>query len=263
MNVQAPLPPGPPVLSLVMPCYNEEAIVTHTATRLIGAFRSAELRLQLVAVDNGSKDRTGEILRALAEQYPEVTPHRVDVNQGYGFGVLSGLPDAVAPWVGIIPCDGQVDPADVVQLYEAAAASGVPVIAKVRRRFRLDGFHRKLVSVSYNLFVRLLWPRLQSIDLNGSPKIFPRDLVSRLQLTSKGWLLDPELMIKAHYLGVPVMEYNIFARMRGAGTSHVRPAAMLEFFGALLAARFTGRWRPTTPAVTTSVPLSSEPRSIQ
>jgi len=263
MNVQAPLPPGPPVLSLVMPCYNEEAIVTHTATRLIGAFRSAELRLQLVAVDNGSKDRTGEILRALAEQYPEVTPHRVDVNQGYGFGVLSGLPDAVAPWVGIIPCDGQVDPADVVQLYEAAAASGTMVIAKVRRRFRLDGLRRKLISVSYNVFVRLLWPRLQSIDLNGSPKLFPRDLIPRLQLTSKGWLLDPELMIKAHYMGVPVMEYNIFARMRGAGVSHVRPAAMLEFFGALLAARFTGRWRPAPAAATVAPPLSSAPGTIR
>ena len=177
--------------------------------------------------------------------------------------MLSGLPDAVAPWVGIIPCDGQVDPADVVQLYEAAAAGGTAVIAKVRRRFRLDGLRRKLISVSYNVFVRLLWPRLQSIDLNGSPKLFPRDLIPRLQLTSKGWLLDPELMIKAHYMGVPVMEYNIFARMRGAGVSHVRPAAMLEFFGALLAARFTGRWRPAPVAATVAPPLSSAPGTIR
>lgn len=263
MSVPSTLPSGPPVLSLVMPCYNEEAIVSHTAIKLVGAFRGAELRLQLVAVDNGSTDRTGEILRELAAKYPEVTPHRVEVNQGYGFGILSGIPDATAPWVGMIPCDGQVDPADVVQLYEAAVASGVPVIAKVRRRFRLDGFRRKVVSVCYNAFVRLLWPTLQSIDLNGSPKIFPRDLIPRLQLSSKGWLLDPELMIKAHYLGVPVMEYNIFGRMRGAGVSHVRPAAMLEFFGALLAARFTGRWRPAPPAVTTTAPLSSAPRSIR
>ena len=176
MSVLTPLPAGPPVLSLVMPCYNEQAIVSHTATKLIGAFRAAELRLQLVAVDNGSKDRTGEILRELAAQYPELTPHRVEINQGYGFGVLSGLPVAVAPWVGIIPCDGQVDPADVVQLYEAASAGGIPVIAKVRRRFRLDGFRRKIISVCYNVFVRMMWPSLQSIDLNGSPKLFPRDL---------------------------------------------------------------------------------------
>jgi glycosyltransferase involved in cell wall biosynthesis len=246
-----------------MPCYNEEAIVSHTAVKLIAAFRAAELRLQLVAVDNGSKDRTGAILAELAAQYPEVTPHRVEVNQGYGFGVLSGLPVGVAPWVGIIPCDGQVDPLDVVQLYEAAVASGTQVIAKVRRRFRLDGFRRKVVSVCYNVFVRLMWPSLQSIDLNGSPKLFPRELLPQLQLNSRGWLLDPELMIKAHYLGVPVMEYNIFARMRGAGVSHVRPAAMLEFFQALLAARFTGRWRPAPPPVTAAPPVPSASRSTR
>ena len=243
--MQTPLPSAPPVLSLVMPCYNEESVVRHTVTKLIRAFRVAEHPLQVVAVDNGSRDCTGEILKSLAAEYPEVTHHRVEENQGYGFGVICGLPLATAPWVGIIPCDGQVDPHDVVELYEAAKANGGQVIAKVRRRFRLDGFRRKVVSVSYNVFVRLLWPRLRSIDINGNPKLFPRELIPQLQLTSKGWLLDPELMIKAHYLGVPVMEYNVFARMRGAGISHVRPSAMLEFFSALIAARFTGCWRPS------------------
>jgi hypothetical protein len=148
--------------------------------------------------------------------------------------------------VGIIPADGQVDAEDVVRLYEAAAAAGRQVVAKVRRRFRLDGLARKTVSVAYNLFVRLLWPGLGSIDVNGSPKLFPREVLPLLELKSKGWLLDPELMIKAHYLGLPVLEFNVFGRMRGNGLSHVRAGTCWEFLRLLLYYRFSGelgRWR--------------------
>src|SRR2546430_17394480 len=115
--MQTPLPSGPPVLSLVMPCYNEESVVRHTVTKLMRPFRVAEHPLQVVAVDNGSRDCTGEILKSLAAEYSEVAHHRVEENQGYGFGIICGLPLAIAPWVGIIPCDGQVDPHDVVELY--------------------------------------------------------------------------------------------------------------------------------------------------
>jgi hypothetical protein len=67
-----------------------------------------------------------------------------------------------------------------------------------------------------------------------------------MQLTSRQWFLDPEIMIKAHYLGVRVLEYNVFARMRGSGLSHVRASTCWEFLTALLRYRFSGelsRWR--------------------
>jgi len=59
-----------PDLSLVMPCYNEEALVGYTIPKLFDAFSKAGHQLELVAVDNGSCDRTGERLRALAARYP-------------------------------------------------------------------------------------------------------------------------------------------------------------------------------------------------
>jgi glycosyltransferase involved in cell wall biosynthesis len=239
-----------PDLSLVMPCYNEEAIVDYTIRRLLQAFDRAGYRLEIVAVDNGSHDRTGAILKELAAQRADVTTFRVEQNEGYGNGILRGLPVASAPLVGIIPADGQVDAEDVVHLYEAAVAANGNVLAKVRRRFRMDGLLRKIVSGAYNLFVRVLWPRLGSIDINGSPKILPRALVPLLQLQSKGWLLDPELMLKAHYLGLRVLEFNVFARMRGNGLSHVRPRACWDFFKHLLHYRFSWelhRWRRGLP----------------
>ncbi|RMF58466.1 MAG: glycosyltransferase family 2 protein [Calditrichaeota bacterium] len=228
-----------PDVSFVMPCYNEEAILGYTIPKLVEAFREKGYRLELIAVDNGSVDRTGEIIHKLAEKYEEILPHRVEINQGYGYGILSGIPLARAPWVGMIPADGQVDAEDVVRLFEAVAASDGYVVGKVRRRFRMDGLRRKIVSVAYNVFIRILWPRLGSIDVNGSPKILPRKILQAMDIQSKGWLLDPEIMIKAHYMGLRVMELNVFARMRSGGTSHVKPSTMWEFFTHLLKFRFS------------------------
>jgi glycosyltransferase involved in cell wall biosynthesis len=226
-----------------MPCYNEEAVVRHTILRLTGAFSKAGYVLEIVAVDNGSADKTGEIINGLAAANPAIVSHRVDINEGYGNGVLQGLPLASAPWVGIIPADGQVDPEDVVRLFEAVHLGNPWVIAKVRRRFRLDGLLRKCVSVSYNLAFRLLWPGVRSIDINGSPKLMPRKAVGAMCLKSKGWFLDPEIMIKAHALGMRVVEFNVFGRLRGAGISHVKAGTCWEFLRNLLYYRVRGHWK--------------------
>jgi glycosyltransferase involved in cell wall biosynthesis len=230
-------------VSFVVPCYNEEDIIGYTLQRLHSAFEKAGHSLELVVVDNGSSDRTGEIINEFAAAHEGVMCQRVDVNQGYGLGVLSGLPLATAPWVGIIPADGQVDAEDVVRLFEAVMTTDGNVLGKVRRRFRMDGLYRKLVSTSYNLFVRMLWPSLESIDINGSPKLLPREAVMNMGLKSKGWLLDPEIMIKAHVMGLRVMEFNVFSRMRGNGVSHVKMMTCWEFLRNLLIFRFSREWR--------------------
>ena len=233
-----------PWLSFVMPCYNEEAIVAQTVRRLIQEFQRAEIPIELITVDNGSRDGTHAILQGLSERYPGVVVvEHVLENIGYGNGVLCGLPRCRAPWVGIIPADGQVDAYDTVRLFEDALASGEVVLAKARRRFRIDGLQRKVVSIAYNLFFRILFPRIASLDINGLPKILPRAVVERLSLTSRHWLLDPEIMIRTHLLGVRVLEYNVFARMRGSGTSHVRPATAWEFLKGIMRFRFSPELR--------------------
>lgn len=235
-----------PDISFIMTCYNEEEIIGFTIPKMVEAFEKAGYGLELVAVDNGSTDKTGQIIERLARSFTQVVPHRVEVNVGYGNGLLSGIPLCRAPWIGFIPADGQIDAEDVVSLYETASASNGRVLVKARRRFRMDGFVRKVVSVSYNLLVRILWPKLESIDVNGTPKILPREAVEAMVLDSKGWFFDPEVMIKAYYLGLDVLEFNVFARMRSRGISHVRASTCWDFIKNLFIFRFTGklsRWK--------------------
>ena len=243
-------------LSMIMPCFNEQEVIPYTIPQLCAAFAKAGHALELVACDNGSSDRTGAIIAELAAKGLPIVALRVEPNEGYGNGVLKSIPHCSAPWIGIIPADGQVDAEDVARLFDAIKHSDGKVIGKVRRRFRMDGPLRKVVSVAYNLLVFVLWPNLGSIDVNGSPKIIHRDVLRRLDLESKQWFLDPELMVKAHYLGVRVLEMNVFARMRGNGLSHVRMTTCWEFFTKLLSFKF-GRqladWRKSHE------PLPTEP----
>jgi len=235
-----------PELSLIMPCYNEQRTIPFSIPQVINAFAQAGHRIEIVACDNGSTDRTWETIQKFAADGFPVVPHQVKQNEGYGNGILSSISVCAAPWIGIIHADGQVDAEDAARLFDVIKLTDGLTIGKVRRRFRLDGVRRKIVSILYNGFIWLLWPRLGSIDVNGSPKIVHRDVLAAMRLESRDWFIDPEMMIKAHYLGVRVLEMNVFARMRSNGLSHVRPSAMVEFFVNLMKYRFGGAltaWR--------------------
>ena len=227
-----------PHVSFIMPCYNEEESIAYTIPRLCQAFERAGHRLELVVCDNGSQDRTGEIIQQFHDDGYPVVPTRVNVNEGYGNGILRSLKRCTAPWVGIIPADGQVDAEDVVRLYESVSNVTRPVVGKVHRRFRLDGPRRAIISFFYNLFMLLLWPGLGTFDVNGSPKIIQKVDLDRLDLQSKDWLLDPELMIKAHLIGLTLIEINVFSRMREGGSSHVQTTIAIGFIKRLLQFRF-------------------------
>ncbi|HEV8148658.1 MAG TPA: glycosyltransferase, partial [Gemmatimonadales bacterium] len=71
-------------LSFVIPAYNEAGAVGPTVERLFAAFAAAGYRLEIVAVDNGSTDGTGEVLRQLQQRHPALRVHRVELNEGYG-----------------------------------------------------------------------------------------------------------------------------------------------------------------------------------
>jgi glycosyltransferase involved in cell wall biosynthesis len=229
-----------PDLSLVLPCYNEEDSLRVTVSPLVRRFREAGCGVELVLVDNGSKDRTSRIIDELIEEGLPVRKQTVAVNQGYGYGVLCGLALSRGAFVGFMGADGQVEPEDVVRLYEIARRAKTPKLVKVRRRFRLDGPVRAAVSLFYNLSASALFGGLGSLDINGSPKILPREVAERMRLESRDWFLDAEVMIKAKRIGLPVYELNVFGRMREEGRSHVKAGTCWEFLVNLLRYRFAG-----------------------
>lgn len=233
----------PAAVSLVMPCYNEEACLGQTAGEVLDAFGRAGVPIELVLVDNGSRDRTGAIIDELIANGRPVVKVTVPVNRGYGNGVIEGLKACTAPLAGYVCADGQVAAEEAVRTYREAQSSGVPAMAKVRRRFRKDSWRRKLVSILYNFGMQLVFGWLGSIDLNASPKIFPREALAPLQLSSTDWFLDPELMIKAKHLGLRIVERDAEGLPRAGGKSNVRYSTCLQFMKNIVRYRFGGEFR--------------------
>lgn len=233
-------------ISLVMPCYNEEACIAQTASALCDAFRREGVQLDLVLVDNGSTDRTGEIIDGLIADGLPVRKLRVAKNRGYSDGVLRGLEVCdSAPLVGHLCADGQVSAEDVVLAYRLMEGREDRILAKVRRRFRRDSWRRKIVSIIYNAMMQGVFGWLGAIDLNGTPKIYSRKNLDRMKLRSRDWFLDPEIMIKAKTLRLRVIEIDVEGHARRGGKSNVGVKTMVEFLFNIIRYRFRElrRWR--------------------
>ena len=241
-----------PDVSFVMPCYNEQDVVPYTIPQLVQAFERGGHRWSWSRATTAAPIARARSSADSSRKGLPVVYHRVEVNEGYGNGVLKSIPVCSAPWIGIIPADGQVDAEDVVRLFEVVKHTDGLVLGKVRRRFRMDGLLRKVVSVGYNVFVFCLWPAPGFDRRQRQSQDHPSRRPRRRWICARSeWFLDPEIMVKAHYLGVRVLEMNVFARMRGNGLSHVRPATCWEFFTGLLSFKFGGAlraWRRSHPA---------------
>lgn len=228
-------------LSLAMPCYNEADGLRDTVSALAAALTRERIQFELVLVDNGSTDRTGAIIDELIAEGHPIRKMRVERNQGYGHGIVTGLDACRAPLIGYLCADGQVGPEDVARTYRLMANREERVLAKVRRRFRQDSWKRKIVSIIYNFLMLGVFGWLGAIDINGSPKIFSRRVFRAMKLVSTDWFLDPEIMIKAKALGLRVIEIDVEGYARHGGVSNVRRQTILEFLKNI--------WRYRTGAV--------------
>jgi glycosyltransferase involved in cell wall biosynthesis len=242
-----------PDISLVMPCYNEEKALPLSVPPLIEVFAKEGVSLELVLVDNGSRDQTSAVIDEFITQGLPVVKAVVPINQGFGFGILTGFKKCNGKYVGYLCADGQVKAEDVFRIYRAAAESSSPTMAKVRRRFRQDSWIRKLISVFYNGTMLLLFPGISTLDVNGNPKIVSAEVFGWIAPSSQDWFLDAEFMLKARHLKLNVIEINVPGQLRQAGKSNVRMRTVVEFMKNILRARF-GRdwtnWAATVPPAT-------------
>lgn len=235
--------PRTPDLSLVIPCYNEENVLEITIPPLAEAFRQAGVHLQLVLVDNGSRDRTSEVIDRLVAKGLPITKGIVIENQGQGLGFLTGFQLSRGRNIGYVNADGQVAPDDVVAIYRALVSCTIPALAKARRRFRQDSWLRKINSIFYNAIMLVLFPGIATLDVNGNPKMMPAEILRLMELSSRDWFMEAEIILKAYHLGLKVIEINVPGYLRQAGKSHVRLATVMEFIRNIISYRLGGPWR--------------------
>lgn len=227
-----------PAVTITIPLYDEEGNVEYAAAALLETFRTAEVPLVLLLVDNGSRDGTRAIVRRLENVHPEVRGLYLDENQGYGGGILAGMAEANTEVIGYMWGDLQVAATDVIRVYRRLLADGADV-AKVRRVQRMDGWRRALISSVYNTATLWLF-HITSSDTNGCPKLFTRAAWDQLSPSHSDWFLDPEIMIGVAEQGLKLAEVDVQAQARDFGVSKVGPATVVEFTFNLLRRRLGG-----------------------
>lgn len=164
-------------VSIVLPCYNEEENIELAVQDVLSWMRKNGIQGQVIVVNDGSKDRSAEVLQKLQAKEPSLMVLTHPKNQGYGLAIRTGLDAATTDIVGFMDSDLQFHADDLSLLLphvdEAAFVTG-------RRRHRADSFLRnsfgKVLGLM-NLIVFGLYVR----DVNCGMKIFRRDIWSKIR----------------------------------------------------------------------------------
>ena len=120
------------ILSIVLPAYNEEAMLKKTADTLKKVMTDAGISYQLVFVDDGSKDKTWEKIEQAAQLDKCVKGVHFSRNFGKEAAVFAGLENADGDCVVVMDCDLQHPPETVVEMY-ALWKQGYEVVEGVKR----------------------------------------------------------------------------------------------------------------------------------
>jgi len=231
-----------PEISVVVLAYREGPAIEPFVQKLQDALSEARLNYEIILVSNYKpqlEDETPELARKLAQADPRILAITNVKNEGEGMGwdARRGMDEARGETIAFIDGDGQMPAEDVVAVYRKLKEKGLDLCKTVRVE-RHDGWKRKVTSMAYNAFVRMLFPGIQARDINGKPKIFTREAYRKLNLKSNGWFLDGEIMIKAGELGLKYDAIPTIFKSNEHRESMVKPGMILAFIGNIVIYRF-------------------------
>lgn len=187
-----------PQLSIVLPCYNESAGLGALLERFAECCGSVPF--ELILVDNGSTDRTQEVLPGLLAKYPFSRSVRVEVNQGYGHGILTGLQSATADVLAWSHADLQTDPADVFRAWKQYQESPSPERTLIKGRRYGRALSERIITRGMQCAATVLL-RTPLHEINAQPKLFHRDLLGALEQPPRDLSLDLYVLYAAKWNG--------------------------------------------------------------
>ena len=209
-----------PSVSVVIPAFNEEKNIDDVLVRTYKAMESCSHPYEIILVDDGSCDRTGE----LACRH-KVIVVRNERNEGKGFAFKRGFTHAQGDIVVTMDADGSHDPDDIPRLI-LPILKGANVVLGTRFDTR-DGKQstKKLHVLGNNLInlTILLITGKRVTDSQTGFRAFRRNVLEQIEITSSGYQVESELTMKALRNGNIVEEVPIKIMKRKNGNSHVNP----------------------------------------
>lgn len=226
-----------------MPAYNEEEVLPSSLAEAVSALEMAADTWELIVVDDGSTDRTPEILAQWATREPRVRVVTLRPNRGYAKALAEGFAAARYESIFYTDADAQFDLTEIAKLAPHLAYHHMVVGRRVGRR---DPWLRLLTSWVFNrLQGAVLGVRVH--DVNCAFKLFRKSFFEHVQLSSDGFLIDAELFARAQRAGLSWVEVGVTHRARPAGRSTVKAATVTATLRQLWALRRSLSQEPANP----------------
>jgi len=226
-------------ISVVLPAYNEEENIEKQISDIYNYLKKKFSSYEIIIVNNGSRDKTKQIIQKLQKSIKSIMLINLPVNNGYGAGLRAGFKDAKKELVFYTDSDNQFDIKELDLL--------LPLIKKYDivcgyRKKRQDPQMRIFIATVYNILINLLF-HIGVRDIDCSFKLYKKKVFDSMQLKSNTGLIDAEILIKAKKAGftiapqLPVTHYprTLGKTMyeigpRGNFFAFVRPAVIVEIF---------------------------------
>jgi glycosyltransferase involved in cell wall biosynthesis len=201
-------------LSVVVPLYNEEESLPHLVQQLTDALRPSAERFELVLVNDGSSDRTAEVLEQLSHKVPELVAVLLRKNYGQTAAMAAGFDVAQGDVIVSLDGDLQNDPADIPMLL-AKLREGYDLVSGWRHQRQDAALQRKLPSrIANRLIGRVTGVKLH--DYGCSLKAYRREVLSDMRLYGELHRFLPAL---AFIEGARITEVKVNHRARQFGSS--------------------------------------------
>lgn len=200
-------------ISIVLPAFNEEGNITAAIERSQRVASRLFSDYEIVIVDDGSSDRTAELVGAASDADPRVRLVSHEQNRGYGEALRTGFESAKLDYVFFTDADNQFDLEELERFVPFIGS--VDVVAGYRV-VRQDPLIRRFFAKGWNVLVRALF-YVPVRDIDCAFKLFRRSLFDRLDLESIGAMVNTELMVKVARSGASVVEVGVTHLPRTTG----------------------------------------------
>ncbi len=225
-------------LSVVLPIYNEAAVIQVTVERVVRVLDGWVRDFEVILVNDGSTDETGAILAALAVREPRLRLVTHARNQGYGAALVDGFAAASKALLFFMDSDGQFDICDLARLAPFIAEYDAVLGYRLKRQ---DTWMRKLNAWGWKLLVRLVLG-VHVRDIDCAFKLLRTDFLRQHPLETRGAMINAELLYKLRRAGCTWREVGVshYPRLGGRATG-AKLRVIVRAFGELFF--YARRWR--------------------
>lgn len=228
----------PRSLSVILPAYDEEALIEETIIHVMKTLTSWMQNFEVIVVNDGSKDRTGEIVARLATYDSRIRLINHTNNKGYGAALVTGFEAVTKELAFFMDSDGQFDLQDLARFFPLIEEHGAVLGYRIKRQ---DTWMRKLNAWGWKRLVHFIFG-VRARDIDCAFKLFRAEFFRKYRLETRGAMINAEILYKLSRAGYTYTEVGVQHLPRRAGkATGAKPTVILRALREMFV--FAEKWR--------------------